>query len=89
MLMVRKILYYTMLWLRPVFLLTSRWIQVVVTGIFAFMLGMKLIVDGSPITWLDVGILAGLAFGIFMLRESYDSLLLKLNPTDSELILFK
>jgi hypothetical protein len=89
MLMLRKILYYSMLWLRPLFLLTSRWLQILFTGAFGLVLGLNLLVDDFHTAWWIVGVWGGLAFGIFMLRESYDSLLLKLNPTGSELILFK
>ncbi len=89
MLLLRKILYYTMLWLRPVFVIVSRWIQYLLTGAFGLLLALNLLVDDFHTSWWVVGVWGGLAFGIFMLREFYDVLLLKLNPTDVDIILFK
>jgi len=46
--------------------------------------------DNLPdMPWLEVLIPAGAGFVIFILLEFYDQILLKLNPTDSELTLYK
>jgi len=89
MLLLRKILYYSMLWLRPLFMLTSRWIQIFFTGSFVLLLALNLFSADFHNSWWFVGFWGLLAFGIFMLRQTYDTVLLKINPTGVDLILFK
>ena len=85
---IATVLYYVMLWCRPVFLLFSRLIQFFLTGAFLITLVANLLADG-PISWWIIAAWGGLAFGVFMLRERYDQILLRLNPTGHDVILFK
>lgn len=83
------LLYYVMLWCRRPFMLFSRLIQIFFTGAFLLMLAAHLLSDNSPISWWIIAVWGGLAFGVFMLRERYDQILLRLNPTENGVILFK
>jgi hypothetical protein len=85
---IATVLYYVMLWIRPVFLGLSRLIQLLFTGAFVFMVGFNLLVDDANSWWIVLpwGLLA---FGIFMLREYYDRILLRLKPDEIDVILFK
>jgi hypothetical protein len=85
---IATVLYYVLLWCRPVFLLFSRLIQFFFTGAFLFMLMFNLLSD-SPNPWWVVGAWGLLAFGVFMLREYYDRILLRLKPDEIDVILFK
>ncbi|MCG9708713.1 hypothetical protein L1D46_07825 [Pseudoalteromonas sp. Isolate3] len=53
------------------------------------MIILKMTEQFSTIEWLQIVPTAAIGFGMFMLMEFYDQILLKLNPTDSELILYK
>ncbi|HYF62189.1 MAG TPA: hypothetical protein VD886_05200 [Herpetosiphonaceae bacterium] len=86
---IAAVLYYVMLWCRPVFMIFSRLIQFFFTAWFLLILVTNLLVDDSPTSWWTIAFSGGLAFGVFMLRERYDQILLRLNPTDNDLILFK
>ena len=85
---IATVLYYVLLWCRPLFLLFSRLIQFLLTGAFLMTLAANLLAD-SPIPWGIVVAWGGLAFGVFMLREYYDRILLRLKPDEIDVILFK
>ncbi|WP_193200794.1 hypothetical protein [Nostoc sp. MG11] len=84
----RGIIFYLMLWLRPIVLRVGK----VVSGffIFVFILGFiqKLLMP-TPIGWNFIIGLGLTSFAIFWLTESYDNILLRLNPTGNTLILRK
>ena len=86
---IAALLYYVMLWCRRPFMLFSRLIQLFFTVGFVLTLVANLLVDTSPTPWWIIAAWGGLAFGVFMLRERYDQILLRLNPTDNAVILFK
>lgn len=86
---IAAVLYYVMLWCRRPFMLFSRLIQIFFTIGFLLTLVINLLVDNSPTPWWIIAGWGGLAFGVFMLRERYDQILLRLNPTDHGVILFK
>ena len=85
---IAALLYYVMLWCRRPFMLFSRLIQIFFTGAFLLMLMFNLLADNANPWWMVI-VWGGLAFGVFMLRERYDQILLRLNPTDNGVILFK
>ena len=85
---IATVIYYVLLWCRPVFLLFSRLIQFFLTGAFLVTLVANLLADG-PISWWIIAAWGLLAFGVFMLREYYDRILLRLKPDEIDVILFK
>jgi hypothetical protein len=80
--LVRSMIFYPMLWLRGVFLPIAQ----IIGGFFALSsLVMALLAHA-----FIVALLMGLsAFGTFMLRQKYDSILLDINPTGHELHLWQ
>ena len=77
----KAILFYPMLFVRKPFMLLSKFIGIIL--IFAFT--MASIFGGVP--WTLKLFTLGLAFALFLLRHFYDIILLKLNPTNTELTL--
>lgn len=77
----KSVIFYPMLWLRGIFLSIGKFIS----GLF--LLGLILgLLFRAPIGYLiGCGIFS---FGSFLLTFFYDQILLKLNPTDTTLILF-
>jgi hypothetical protein len=84
------VLFYPMLWLRPLFMFAAKllgWLSLlgslggVCLNLFA--------PDTAHQDWGPVLVTGALAFGLFLLREFYDRILFRLNPTGQTLILFR
>jgi hypothetical protein len=84
------VVFYPMLWLRPLLMFVAKvlgWLSVLGSvGSGCFNLSSR---DVPLEVWGAVFTMAGLAFGLFLLREFYDRILFRLNPTGQTLILFK
>ena len=78
--LVKSLVFYCLLYLRGLFLIAGKLIGFValLTGVVTFLIGT------SP--WI-AACFVGVSFGIFMLRQFYDSILLKLTPPGKEYIL--
>lgn len=77
---VRAIIFYPMFWLRGI----SGLLLGFLTGLFLIG-GILMMVAGAP--WWIAVLYFGLSFVMFMVRQAYDAILLKLNPTGRMLIL--
>ncbi len=83
MTVLKAILFYPMLFVRKLFIGVSKFIGIV---LILFFLG-TLIFGGVP--WIERLMVLGVAFALFLLRQFYDIILLKLNPTNSELTFYQ
>jgi hypothetical protein len=87
---VRSIIFYPMLWVRPLFLYFSKLIG---WGFTASSLMVAIVTittrHFSSYALIETLLLGFLGFGTFMLRQKYDSILLNINPTDHELHLWQ
>jgi hypothetical protein len=78
----RSLIFYPMLWLRGI----SGLILMILGGLFLL---------GGIFTLIGIGLrfqtimFFGFSFACFMIRQTYDQILLKLNPTGHELTLFQ
>lgn len=82
LLWLRIIIFYPMMWLRGLFL----WASNVIGGLF-FIGGLIFLLGGFD-KWIAL-MYFGLSFGIFVLKLTYDQILLRLNPTGHDLVLFQ
>lgn len=84
------ILFYLLLWLRPVALFGGR----IVGGFFTFGFLAGILVKWGlkrdvGVHTMEIFLMGGIGIGIFVFLEIYDVLLLKLNPTGNALFLTK
>ncbi len=87
-----QLIFYPMLWLRPLFLGVGKVVGFLFTLGFLLMLLLNLFVlstSGQHLPWVSVLSLGALGFACFLLRQFYDKILLRLNPTGHDLILFQ
>lgn len=79
---IKGIIFYPMFWLRGIFLLVGKLLGgfLLLGGIFEYFIGAPTIIWSMTLTF---------SFLIFILRQTYDTILLKLNPTGRDLILFQ
>ena len=77
----KAILFYPMLFVRKLFIGVSKFIGIILILFFL----VTLTFDG--VSWTARLLVLGLAFTLFLLRHFYDIILLKLNPTNTELML--
>jgi hypothetical protein len=82
----KAIFFYPLLMLRRPALLTGKFIAgiMVLAGLLT-----RIPTGGTPVPW---GMSLGAIFGgvvVFVLCQLYDQILIKLNPTDNELVLFQ
>ena len=82
----KAILFYPLLMLRRPVLLVGKFMAgiMVLTGLLT-----RIPTGGTPVPW---GMSLGAIFGgvvMFVLCQLYDQILIKLNPTDNELVLFQ
>lgn len=76
-------LFYVLFYLRGLFMLAGR----LLGGLFLLLCIVSLFIKSYP--WYASVALGVLGFATFLLRQFYDQLLLKLNPTGSGLTLYQ
>lgn len=86
---IKTLFFYPLLWLRGIFLSIGKIVSVICLLSSVLMVILKMIEQFSTIEWIQIVPTAAIGFGIFMLMEFYDQILLKLNPTGAELTLYK
>lgn len=82
----KSLIFYPMMWLRGIFLLAGKVLQVI------FLLGAILILfagQGHDYFWTMLLTFSGFSFFFFLLTHFYDQILLKLNPTGNDLLLMQ
>ena len=77
---VKTLLFYCLLYLRGLFFIACKFLS------FFALLGAVVTFFIGNNQWMVVGCI-GVSFGIFLLRQCYDSILLKLTPPGQEYIL--
>ncbi len=78
--LLRNLIYYILLYIRPLFLLGSK-----LMGFLFLLMALAFYITGMGT--LATASCLGFSFGIFILRHFYDGIILKLNPTGNTLIL--
>jgi hypothetical protein len=82
-----QLIFYPMLWLRPLFLIVGKILGFLFTLASLGYLFINLFAGGEYQRWDFVVLFGALGFGCFLLRQFYDRILLRLNPTGHDLIL--
>lgn len=85
----KALLFYPLLWLRGLVLAIGRVLSGLLLLASLIIVIVKLNSDTNNISWLNALIPAITGFVIFMIMEFYDQILLKLNPTNNELTLYR
>lgn len=77
---VKGLVFYPMLWLRGILI----WLLLALSGLFLLGGIFMWIVTGLE---FGTGLMLGLSFVLFLFRQAYDHILIKINPTDNFLYL--
>jgi hypothetical protein len=85
----KALLFYPMFWLRGLILAIGRILSGLLLFVSIVIVIIKINSDTNDMSWMTALMPAIMGFSIFMLMEFYDQILLKLNPTNNELILYK
>ena len=83
MIILKSIIFYPMLFFRRLFMIIAKFFGII------FFLAFLLSFAVDWIHWEAKIITISVSFSFFLLRQFYDSILLKLNPTKSQLTLYQ
>lgn len=81
--LLKAALFYVLFYLRGLFMLAGR----LLGGLLLLLCIVSLFIKSYP--WYASVVLGVLGFATFLLRQFYDQLLLKLNPTGNDLTLYQ
>lgn len=86
---IKSLLFYPLLWLRGLFLRIGNIVSGMCLVVFLILVVLKLATPVNTFEWYKVVGFAVAGVGMTMLTAMYDHILLKLNPTDDELTLYR